>query len=95
MREQVKAFLEFLRLNRNVSPHTLIAYESDLAQFIASLSAHHGVPRPDLAPGQVTQASISVHAWFEANLARGEEGASRYAFVFGPSISIGNVGLNL
>lgn len=39
---------------------------------------------------QVSQASINVHAWFEANVMRKAE--ERFAFVFGPSISIGNVG---
>jgi hypothetical protein len=40
--------------------------------------------------GQVSQASINVHAWFEASVMKEVE--NRYAFIFGPSISIGNVG---
>ncbi|MDB4972786.1 MAG: hypothetical protein JWN48_1127 [Myxococcaceae bacterium] len=40
--------------------------------------------------GQVSQASINVHAWFEANVT--PHAQDRYAFIFGPSISIGNVG---
>jgi hypothetical protein len=40
--------------------------------------------------GQFSQASINVHAWFEANVTR--DAKDRYAFVFGPSISLGNVG---
>ncbi|MDB4991628.1 MAG: hypothetical protein JWN04_6806 [Myxococcaceae bacterium] len=40
--------------------------------------------------GQVSQASINVHAWFEASVER--DAVDRYSFVFGPSISIGNVG---
>ena len=35
MKEQIEAFLEHLRLNENASPHTVRAYESDLAQFVA------------------------------------------------------------
>jgi site-specific recombinase XerD len=42
LKEHVRAFLEFLQYNRNVSPHTHTAYGSDLEQFIeyraASLS---------------------------------------------------------
>jgi len=33
--EQLRSFLDYLRLNRNVSPHTAAAYDSDLSQFIA------------------------------------------------------------
>jgi hypothetical protein len=41
---------------------------------------------------QVSQASINVHAWFEANVMQHVPADSRFAFIFGPSISIGNVG---
>jgi integrase/recombinase XerC len=34
------AFLEYLRLNRNTSPHTVAAYRSDLSQFIAFAAQH-------------------------------------------------------
>ena len=34
MLSQLKVFLEYLRLNRNLSVHTVRAYESDLSQFI-------------------------------------------------------------
>ena len=34
MKEQLRSFLEFLRLNRNASPHTVAAYDSDLSQFL-------------------------------------------------------------
>jgi integrase/recombinase XerC len=49
MREQVKAFLAFLQFNRNVSPHTLRAYETDLAQLLESLAARLGC-RPSQVP---------------------------------------------
>jgi integrase/recombinase XerC len=38
----VSAFLEFLRYNRNVSPHTLRAYETDLQQLVDHLAARDG-----------------------------------------------------
>jgi integrase/recombinase XerC len=37
--EQIKAFLAFLRHNRNVSPHTLRAYGSDLDQFVSHVAS--------------------------------------------------------
>lgn len=39
LREHLKAFLRFLELNRNVSPHTVRAYESDVAQYLAWVAA--------------------------------------------------------
>jgi len=44
-----------------------------------------------------TQASINLHGWVEENISHdpGDSQASRFAFIFGPSISIGNVGTNL
>lgn len=44
-----------------------------------------------------TQASINLHAWFEYEISRaiGPSEGSPYAFVFGPSITFGNVGTYL
>jgi len=44
-----------------------------------------------------TETSINLHAWFEYEVSRGVSGqtGSPFGFVFGPSISIGNVGTNL
>jgi len=46
----LKDFLEFLQLNRNLSAHTVRAYESDLSQLIEHVARMTGVKRPDLAP---------------------------------------------
>ncbi|HSG01179.1 MAG TPA: tyrosine recombinase XerC [Vicinamibacterales bacterium] len=43
MKAHIKAFLEFLRYNRNVSPHTRTAYDGDLSQFLEHLAGRHGV----------------------------------------------------
>jgi trimethylamine--corrinoid protein Co-methyltransferase len=40
--DQLKAFLKFLRLNRNVSPHTVRAYEGDLGQLLDHAAAVSG-----------------------------------------------------
>jgi hypothetical protein len=44
-----------------------------------------------------TQASINLHGWVEEDISHnpGESQSSRSSFIFGPSISIGNVGTNL
>ncbi len=39
MREQLQPFLDYLRLNRNLSRHTVRAYESDLSQFFEFAAA--------------------------------------------------------
>jgi hypothetical protein len=44
-----------------------------------------------------TETSINLHAWFEYEISRqlGGEPGSPLGFVFGPSLSIGNIGTNL
>jgi hypothetical protein len=44
-----------------------------------------------------TQASINLHAWYEVDISHhaGDSEASRTSIIFGPSISIGNIGTNL
>jgi hypothetical protein len=44
-----------------------------------------------------TETSINLHAWFEYEVSRGwvGEAGNPIGFVFGPSISIGNIGTNL
>ncbi|HUL71554.1 MAG TPA: tyrosine recombinase XerC [Vicinamibacterales bacterium] len=49
LKDQIRGFLEFLRYNRNVSAHTLRAYETDLTQLLASLAAQ-GECRPSEVP---------------------------------------------
>jgi integrase/recombinase XerC len=49
LKDQIRSFLEFLRYNRNVSPHTVRAYDTDLSQLLASL-AEQGHLRPSDVP---------------------------------------------
>jgi integrase/recombinase XerC len=58
MTAHLKSFLAFLRLNRNASPHTVLAYESDLSQFLAQVAAAAGVKRADLQPSQLDRDAL-------------------------------------
>lgn len=57
LREHLKAFLAFLRYNRNVSPHTLRAYEVDLFQLVEHLAVRRGC-----RPSEVTAEDLDVEA---------------------------------
>lgn len=46
MKAHLREFLEYLRLNRHASAHTVAAYESDLSQFL-TFAADHLRVRPD------------------------------------------------
>jgi integrase/recombinase XerC len=56
--ELLKNFLEFLQLNRNVSAHTVRAYDSDVSQLIAHVAAERGVKRRDLRPSDIGRQEI-------------------------------------
>ena len=58
LKAQLAGFLDFLALNRAVSPHTVRAYDSDLSQFLAHVAAGSGRRRADLGPEDVTLASL-------------------------------------
>ena len=44
--EQLREFLDYIRLNRNASAHTVAAYESDLSQFLAFAGRARGTRGP-------------------------------------------------
>jgi integrase/recombinase XerC len=56
--EALREFLQYLKLNRNVSPHTVDAYDSDLSQFLAFAAAHHRVSRATLEPHHLDLVTI-------------------------------------
>ena len=58
MIEHLKAFLRFLALNRNLSAHTVRAYESDLTQFIGFAAAQADVKKRELGPAQLDRAVL-------------------------------------
>ena len=48
LKDLSRQFLAFLKLNRNVSPHTLRAYDTDVTQFLAHLSTRHDRPGSEI-----------------------------------------------
>jgi len=67
MTRHVSEFIRFLRLNRNVSPHTARAYGNDITQFVTHVASEQGVKRTDLQLEALTRPAIrsflaAVHA---------------------------------
>jgi len=60
MRDLVRAFLAFLRLNRNLSEHTLRAYQTDLEMFLESLARKHGGKASDVTVAEFTPEAVSA-----------------------------------
>ena len=58
LKEHLKAFLAFLALNRNVSEHTVRAYDSDLTQFLTYIAASSGRKRIDLQPDDLDYQAV-------------------------------------
>ncbi len=58
MKDTLRQFLAFLKLNRNASEHTVRAYESDLAQFVTYMASEYLRPRPELQPSDITRPVI-------------------------------------
>ena len=60
MREAIRAFLAFLRLNRNLSEHTLRAYQTDLELFLDSLARARAGKGSEVAIANFTPEAVSV-----------------------------------
>jgi integrase/recombinase XerC len=76
MREHLKAFLEYLRFNRNASAHTVRAYESDVLQYFAWLAAERQRRIGALTVMDLETASVRSHI---AELGRAGEARSSVA----------------
>ena len=74
MKDLLRAFLAFLRLNRNASAHTVRAYEGDLSQFITYLAGHYQRPRPELQPSDITR--LTIRGFLAELFRQGESRAS-------------------
>ncbi len=58
LKSLLAGFLEFIALNRNQSPHTVRAYESDLTQFIGWAATASGRKRAELTPADLSLANL-------------------------------------
>jgi integrase/recombinase XerC len=72
LKEALLDFLKFLRYNRNVSPHTLRAYETDLFQFLAFIAF-----RAQVAPAEVPVTQFETEATREFLYELHRRGTSR------------------
>ncbi|HET9704289.1 MAG TPA: tyrosine recombinase XerC [Vicinamibacterales bacterium] len=61
MREHLKSFLAYLKLNRHVSPHTVRAYESDVTQYLAWLASETGKKMSELGPADLDMSGVRAH----------------------------------
>jgi len=58
MKEQLRLFFDYLRLNRNASAHTVAAYEGDIGQFLAFTGASLGKPVSSVDPEDLDLGAI-------------------------------------
>jgi integrase/recombinase XerC len=61
MRDHLKAFLQYLKLNRHVSPHTVRAYDSDVSQYLAFVASGAGKKMSELGPADLDMQSVRAH----------------------------------
>src|SRR5436305_2551403 len=54
----LKEFLQFIRLNRSQSAHTVRAYRSDLSQFLDHVSSALQIPRERLKPEHLDRLAL-------------------------------------
>jgi len=89
----------FLGLEAGIMAIGLTNDKSDTGRSLTQvgLVAGLGFSVPIANRSTPTQASINLHAWFEEDISHnpGDSQASRSSIIFGPSISIGNIGTNL
>jgi integrase/recombinase XerC len=74
VKDLLRSFLAYLRLNRNASEHTVRAYEGDLSQFITYMAAQYQRTRPELRPVDITRPMI--RGFLAELFRRGESRAS-------------------
>ena len=52
LKEHSRAFIAFLKLNRNVSPNTIRAYDTDVTQFLEFVAARDGAKPSQVEPSR-------------------------------------------
>jgi integrase/recombinase XerC len=70
----LRSFLEYLQLNRNLSPRTVLAYKSDLTLFLTFLERHLDRAADQIAPTEIDH--HAVRGFRGALSARGQARAS-------------------
>jgi integrase/recombinase XerC len=73
MKDLLREFLAYLRLNRNASPHTVRAYDTDLTQYLTFVGKQLDRWLSDLSPEDLTPESLRGHI---AELGRAGEARS-------------------
>ena len=61
MRHHLKSFLQYLKLNRHLSPHTVRAYESDVTQYLAFVAGETGKKMSQLGPADLDLNTVRAH----------------------------------
>ena len=61
MREHLKSFVAYIKLNRHLSPHTVRAYESDVTQYLAFVSSEKDCKISELTAIDLDMASVRNH----------------------------------
>jgi integrase/recombinase XerC len=56
--QHLRSFLDYIKLNRNASAHTVSAYESDLSQFLAFAAKHLKLEPANLEPGNLELGTV-------------------------------------
>jgi integrase/recombinase XerC len=81
LRDLSRQFLTFLRLNRNVSPHTVRAYDTDVTQFIEHVARRLDRPVSEVTLGHFDTESVSSYMAELASHTRRSSQARRRAGV--------------
>ena len=58
MRDHLKAFLAYLKLNRHVSPHTVRAYDGDVTQYLAWVASETGKKMSQLGAADLDMTTV-------------------------------------
>src|SRR5262245_20747756 len=61
MKSQHREFIEFLRLNRNASTHTVDAYASDVSQYLSFCARHLKKREDELVPDDLALESLRAY----------------------------------
>jgi integrase/recombinase XerC len=61
VRDHLKSFLAYLKLNRHLSPHTVRAYDNDVTQYLAFVASSTGKKMSQLQPGDLGMDSVRTH----------------------------------